>query len=67
MAGVAPADRVDGEAVVRDLELVALTLAILWLVLLAAVFAVVFVESWVALWRRLDRLAATRRRWWGPS
>ena len=51
----------------RGIELVALTLAIVWLVLLAAVFVVVLVETWAGLWRRIDRLAATRRRWWGPS
>lgn len=52
---------------IRVLEELALSLAVCWLLLLIATFVVCFVESWTALWRRLDRLARERRRWWGPS
>jgi hypothetical protein len=44
----------------------ALALAIIWTIGVGLVTFAILVESWAALWRRLDRLAVTRRRWWGP-
>jgi hypothetical protein len=51
---------------VRDLELAGWVLLIVWGVELVLGGLISVLVAFEALWERLDELARTRRRWWGP-